>query len=353
MPFTRATKLTAKLRLALAAPSGAGKTYTALQLATHLGGPIAVIDTERGSASKYADLFAFDVIELDSFHPQRYIDAIHEAEAGGYGVLIIDSLSHAWAGKDGALELVDAAAKRLATRYRSGREDAFAAWQEVTPLHNALVDAMVQSRVHLIATLRTKTEYVVETKDGRTKPRKIGLAPIQREGLEYEYDVAADLDHEHTLIIHKSRCPALAGKVFPHPGKEVAELLLAWLQGPSTPPAPTMTALPSSSPAAPTASVPPLSTLSAPASPSSPTVFLTTTQLQSLVIRQKECGVSDEVFREYLTTTYQIQSRKLIPAAQYQTVLTWLTHQRDRRARGDHTERSGPSPAATASPSAT
>jgi hypothetical protein len=68
MPFPRATKLEAKLRLALAAPSGAGKTYTALQLATHLGGPIAVIDTEHGSASKYANLFTFDVIELDSCH---------------------------------------------------------------------------------------------------------------------------------------------------------------------------------------------------------------------------------------------------------------------------------------------
>lgn len=343
MPFTRATKLTAKLRLALAAPSGAGKTYTALQLATHMGGPIAVIDTERGSASKYADLFTFDVIELDSFHPQRYIDAIHEAEAGGYGVLIIDSLSHAWAGKDGALELVDAAAKRLATRYRSGREDSFAAWQEVTPLHNALVDAMVQSRVHLIATLRTKTEYVVETKDGRTKPRKIGLAPIQREGLEYEYDVAADLDHEHTLIIHKSRCPALAGKVFPHPGKEVAELLLAWLQGPSTPPALTAPVLPSSPSAAPTVPAVP------PASSSSPTMLLTATQLQSLVIRQKECGVSDEVFKAYLLATYQIQSRKVIPAAQYQTVLTWLTQQRDRRASDDHARLNAPPAASSGS----
>ena len=322
MPFTRATKLAAKLRLALAAPSGAGKTYTALQLATHLGGPIAVIDTERGSASKYADLFTFDVIELDSFHPQRYIDAIHEAEAGGYGVLIIDSLSHAWAGKEGALELVDAAAKRLATRYRSGREDSFAAWQEVTPLHNALVDAMVQSRVHLIATLRTKTEYVVETKDGRTKPRKIGLAPIQREGLEYEYDVAADLDHEHTLIVHKSRCPALAGKVFPHPGKEVAELLLAWLQGPASPTAPASPGVLQS--AAPT-----------PVPPPSPTSFLTAPQLQSLVICQKECGVSDEVFKAYLSATYQISSRKLIPVAVYQAVMTWLTQQRDSRRASD------------------
>jgi hypothetical protein len=202
----------------------------------------------------------------------------------------------------------------------------------VTPLHNALVDAMVQSRLHLIATLRTKTEYVVETKDGRTKPRKIGLAPIQREGLEYEYDVAADLDQEHTLIVHKSRCPALACGVFPHPGKEIADILLTWLHGTSIPPAPTATVLPPSP---------------------SPTIFLTAHQLQSLVICQKECGVADEVFKASLTATYQIQSRKCIPAAYYQTVMTWLTQQRDRRAGGEQTEMTTQPPAPAASPSPT
>jgi hypothetical protein len=170
MPFVKATKQEAKLRLAPAGPSGSGKTYTALQIATHLGELIALVDTERGSARKYADLFNFDVLELDSFHPERYIDAVHNAEDAGYTVLILDSLSHAGTGKDGALELVDKAAKRLAATYRSGREDSFAAWREVTPLHNALVDAMVQSRLHLIVTMRTKTEYVVETKDGKTAP---------------------------------------------------------------------------------------------------------------------------------------------------------------------------------------
>ena len=312
MPFTRATKLEAKLRLALAAPSGAGKTYTALQLATYLGGPIALIDTERGSASKYADLFTFDVRELDSFHPQRYIDAIHEAEQDGYSALIIDSLSHAWAGKDGALDLVDKAAKRLATHYRSGREDSFAAWREVTPIHNALVDAMVQSRVHLIVTLRTKTEYVVETKDGKMAPRKIGLAPIQRENLEYEFDVAADLDQEHTLIVHKSRCPALAGGVFPNPGKDVADILLAWLHGMPVPtPQPLTPAQPTSSPPK--------------------TVFITATQLQSLVLYQKACGVADDTFKAYLRATYHVESRKQISAVHYPAVREWLTQQRGQR----------------------
>jgi len=310
MPFVKATKHEAKLRLALAGPSGSGKTYTALQIATHLGEPIALVDTERGSARKYADIFNFDVLELDSFHPQQYIDAIHDAENAGYAVLILDSLSHAWTGKDGALELVDKAAKRLAATYRSGREDSFAAWREVTPLHNALVDAMVQSRLHLIVTMRTKTDYVVETKDGKTAPRKIGLAPIQRDGLEYEFDVFADLDQDNTLIVQKTRCPALAGGVFPKAGREVADILNTWLQGVPAPP-----------PASPAPAVP----------LTPPTVFITPNQLTRLVLFQQECIVSDEAFKAHLLKTYKIKSRKLIPAAHFQAVLAWLAKQRDAR----------------------
>src|SRR5690606_26818550 len=223
--FKRATKQQAKLRMALIGPSGSGKTYTALKIATQLGDRVAVIDTERGSASKYADKFEFDVLELDSFHPQRYIEGIQAAEAEGYDVLIIDSLSHAWAGKDGALELVDKAAKRMQS------SNTFAAWRDVTPLHNALVDAMLQSRLHLIVTMRAKTEYIVEKDErtGKSVPRKVGLAPIQRDGLEYEFDVVADMDLDNTLIVSKSRCEALSGAVIPKPGEEVAGILKAWL----------------------------------------------------------------------------------------------------------------------------
>jgi len=206
-----------------------------------------VIDTERGSARKYADLFIFDVLESDFFHPQRYIDAIHDAEQAGYAVLIIDSLSHAWVNKEGALELVDKTAQRLAATYRSGTEDSFAAWREVTPIHNALVDAMVQSRLPLIVTMRTKTEYIVETKDGKTAPRKIDLAPIQRDGLEYEFDVFADVDHDNTLIVQKTRCPALAGSVFPKASKDIATILNTWLPGVPLPASPVPTPAPPSS----------------------------------------------------------------------------------------------------------
>jgi len=222
--FRKATKEQLKLRMALIGPAGSGKTYSALNIAQHLGKRIAVIDTEHGSASKYAGLFAFDVVELDSFHPQNYIAGIQAAEHAGYDVLIIDSLSHAWMGKDGALELVDRAAKR------SPSGNSFAAWRDVTPLHNQLIEAMLGARLHLIVTMRSKMEYVQDKDEkGRTQIRKVGLQPVQRDGLEYEFDVVADLDTENTFIVGKTRCPQLTGVIVPRPGKEVADTLLAWL----------------------------------------------------------------------------------------------------------------------------
>lgn len=233
MQFTKATKKQAKLRLALIGPSGSGKTYTALKIAAHLGGKIAVIDTERGSASKYADLFPFDVLILDTFSPLTYVEAIKAADAAGYDVLVIDSLSHAWMGKEGALEQVDRAAKR------SQSNNTYTAWRDVTPMHNALIDAMLQSRCHIIGTMRTKTEYVIEQNErGKSVPKKVGLAPVQRDGLEYEFDVVADMDAENNLIVSKTRCPALAGAVIAKPGKEIAETLAAWLTDGAPAPAP-------------------------------------------------------------------------------------------------------------------
>jgi len=224
--FAKATKRQARLRMALIGPSGSGKTYSALAIASAMApsGKIAVIDTERGSASKYAGLFAFDVLELDTFAPETYVSAIEAADAAGYDVLIIDSLSHAWFGKDGALEQVDRAAKR------SSSQNSFAAWREVTPHHNAMIDAILQCKAHVIVTMRAKTEYVMETNEkGKSVPRKVGLAPVQRDGLEYEFDVVADMNLDNDLIVSKSRCPAMSGQVVNKPGGNVAKILLAWL----------------------------------------------------------------------------------------------------------------------------
>jgi len=165
------------------------------------------------------------VLDLERFDPRTYIEAIGAAAAAGYDVLVIDSLSHAWSGKGGALELVDQAARRA----KSG--NTFAAWREVTPLHNALVDAILQAPLHVIATLRAKTEYVLEAdpKSGRQTPRKVGLAPVQRDGLEYEFDVVADMDPDNVLVVSKTRCPALAQAVIPRPDADLGRRLAAWL----------------------------------------------------------------------------------------------------------------------------
>lgn len=222
--FKKAVKSQLKGRIALIGISGSGKTYSALRIACGLGGQIAVIDTERGSASKYADEFDFDVLEPASFHPERFIEAIKDAAAGGYGVLIIDSLSHAWMGKDGALELVDNAAAR------SQSKNTFTAWRDVTPLHNRLVDAILQYPGHVIVTMRAKSEYVMETNDrGKTAPRKVGLAPIQRDGLEYEFDLVADMDNDNNMIVTKTRCKAFFRAVIKTPTEDVGRDFLVWL----------------------------------------------------------------------------------------------------------------------------
>ncbi|WP_198126303.1 ATP-binding protein [Amazonocrinis nigriterrae] len=224
--FKPATKSQIKIRLALSGASGSGKTFSALAIAQHLGDNIALIDSERGSASRYADRFTFDTCELNDHHPAKYIEAIKAAESAGYQVIIIDSLSHAWFSE---LDLA------------GGRFDG---WKNVRPLERKLIDAMIGSSSHIIATMRSKTEWIMEeytAKDGKTKqsPKKIGTAPIQSSGIEYEFDIAGELDYNHILTISKSRCPELADKTFLNPGKEIADTLKAWIGQPQQPqPAP-------------------------------------------------------------------------------------------------------------------
>jgi DNA polymerase III delta prime subunit len=227
--FKKATRTQAKARLALAGPSGSGKTYTALLLAKELGTRIAVIDTERGSSSKYGGeegMPEFDVVELDSFSPDRYIEAIRAAEEAGYDVLIIDSLSHAWVGREGVLEQVDIA------RARSKTGNPFTdGWRYASPMHNRLVDTMLQSKLDLIVTMRSKTKYVLEEHNGRQIPKQVGMELVQRDGIEYEWDIVGELDKENTLVITKSRCKALSGKSFAQPGAELGQAIKAWLRG--------------------------------------------------------------------------------------------------------------------------
>ncbi len=231
LQFQKATKKRARLRAAIVGPAGSGKTITSLRIAPSLGKRIAVIDTERGSASKYADMFDFDALELDSFSPETYVSAIKLAEREGYDVIIIDSLSHAWSGTDGALEQVD----NNIVRYKGNK---FAAWRDITPKHNSLVDAILQSRCHVIVTMRAKTVYEIVEENGKKRPVKIGLAPVQRDGIEYELDVVGDIDLEHKMVITKSRCSAIADKVFREPGEDLGNALRDWLTDGAEPPTP-------------------------------------------------------------------------------------------------------------------
>ena len=232
MSFKKAERKGIWVRLALDSPSGGGKTWTGLTVATELAKKfnykIAVIDTEKGSASKYADYFDFDVLELDTFEVEKYIGAINDAEKNGYKVLLIDSLSHAWTGVGGILDRHDSATKRS----KSG--NSYNAWREVTPLHNKLIDAILNFNGHVIVTMRTKTEYLVEVVNGKSVPRKVGMAPIQRDGMEYEFDIVGDMDLEHNLIISKTRCHPLADKVFKCPGQSdttFTDILCDWVGG--------------------------------------------------------------------------------------------------------------------------
>lgn len=226
-PFKPAQKEQAKLRMLLMGPSGSGKTYSALQVATRLAelenGKIALIDTEGRSATKYAGEFKFDVLDLSgNYDPSLYIQGIEAAERFGYAVLVIDSFTHAWKGAGGVLEIVDKAGKKM------GGND-WAGWSQGRPAQNAMIDRLINAQVHVIGTVRSKTEWALEMNDkGKMEPRKIGMAADQSADFEYEFDVAVQMDTQHQLTISKTRCSTLDGGVH-NDTKFLAETLHAWL----------------------------------------------------------------------------------------------------------------------------
>jgi AAA domain len=212
-----------KLRLALAGPSGSGKTYTALRFAAELGSSLCVIDAERGSSQKYCDLPgipSFDIITLEDCTPEDYVAAIGAAQ--GYDALIIDSISPEWTA---TLEIVDEA-----THTSRSQNSYTAGWRVATPRHNKFVQAMMAYPGHLIATIREKTKYVlVDTGYGGQAPKKCGWEPIQRDGIEFEFDIIGELDLDNTLTIVKTRLKDLHGKVFRKPTGDVMTPIKTWL----------------------------------------------------------------------------------------------------------------------------
>jgi hypothetical protein len=211
-------------RVALDGPTGSGKTWTALQIARALAGPdgtILLLDTERGSSQLYSDLYDFEVIEWDPPFDPRELRQVMAEFQDQYDVIIVDSGSHFWMGEGGTLDIVDAASSR---QFGGNR---FAGWQEGTPAQNDLVEAFVTTNAHVIVTMRSKMEYAL---DEQNRPQKIGMAPVQRDGLEYEFTVVASMDLSHRMTISKSRCDLIADKVYNQGhSEEMALTLKDWL----------------------------------------------------------------------------------------------------------------------------
>lgn len=198
--FKKASKKKQKLRLLIEGASGSGKTYSSLLLAKALGKKIAVIDTEKGSASLYDKLVDFDTCELEpDFTPEKYIAAIKEAESAGYDVLIIDSITHEWSGKGGCLDLQ----ANLGGRYQD--------WQKITPRHNNFINAILQSNMHIIATARTKADYETTNNNGKLKVEKVGLKTEQRDGLDFEFTLVFRINENHIATATKDRTSLFTG----------------------------------------------------------------------------------------------------------------------------------------------
>lgn len=222
--FRKAERRKAKLRLAITGTAGSGKTYGALQVAFGLGGKIAMIDTENGSGDLYSSMGDYDIEALTApYYPQKYTGVIHEAEQAGYEIIIIDSLSHEWNGAGGCLDLQTRAVET------SKSQNSYMAWGKVTPLHNAMFEAILNSPCHIIATMRSKTDYVLVQNDrGRQEPRKVGLAPIQREGTDYEFSTVFDLSDNHMATVSKDRTGIFDGKIF-ELTQDTGKILRRWL----------------------------------------------------------------------------------------------------------------------------
>lgn len=247
--FDDATRENILIKMALTGPPGGGKTRSALGIATHLAeyldlGDVYLIDSENRSSAKYAfdprtgKGFKFKSLHLptNDYSPQCYMRAIKLAEERGARILIIDSLSHAWNGVKGILEQVNdlTDASRSKNAFSEG-------WRKATPLQRQFIQAMLGSPAHIIATMRSDPEWVVqEDERGKKSPTMIGLSPQQRKDISFEFDLCIDLKIDHTGVVSKSRCEELNENngVYKLPGENVARILAEWVRSSDAPPLP-------------------------------------------------------------------------------------------------------------------
>ena len=283
--FHKAEKKKAWLKLALCGPSGSGKTYSALTLAKGLKRNIAFIDTENSSASLYADKFEFDTLEIDPpYTIEKYAQAIKVACCNdkNYGVLIIDSLTHAWAGEGGLL------AKKEAMDSMGG--NSFTNWGKISKEHELLKARILAADIHIIATMRSKQDYVLQTNDkGKQVPIKVGLAPIQRDGMEYEFTTVFDIAMNHFAQVSKDRTGLFDGQLF-QITEETGNLYLDWLNA-------------------------------AAGVLAKPSLSISVDQRNRLWAIAKEKGWTEDTLKPWLKAQYGIESTKLVPHLKYNEIV--------------------------------
>jgi energy-coupling factor transporter ATP-binding protein EcfA2 len=225
LAFKKATRRAKKLKIGVTGPTGSGKTYGALALGSALvkalGGRIALVDTENGSASLYADRFDFDTLDIDPpYHTKKYIEAIKAAIDAGYTVCVVDSITHQWHGEGGILQRKDAAdAKPGANR--------FANWAPFDKEHEEFKALLLHAPIHLISTMRSKMAY--QQAEGSKKVEKLGLQPIQREGMEYEFDMVFEVAIDHLADVGKDRLGIFDGQRWNLHDPRTGQALIEWL----------------------------------------------------------------------------------------------------------------------------
>ena len=228
LEIQKAQRKKAKLRVGLFGPSGSGKTMSALKLAHGLAGDwekICVIDTENNSAHLYSHLGPYSVLPIRApYTPEAYIEAIRAAEQAGFEAIIIDSITHEWAGEGGILELSDALAKDAKSSYT--------VWAKLTPRHNRFIEAILQSPAHVICCGRSKQDYALNQTEKNGKivnvPEKIGLKAVTREGFDYEMTVTFDLSISHYALSAKDRTGLFQDKPEHIISEETGDKLRQW-----------------------------------------------------------------------------------------------------------------------------
>ena len=223
----KAEKKRVKLKMAVQGPSGSGKTWGALALAKNLwlDAKVCVVDTENESASLYADTFEFDTIPLGPpFTTARYVECIDAVVKGGYDVLILDSITPQWDGEGGVLR------RKEALERQNPNANGFALWSRFTPEHEMFKQCILQAPVHVIATMRSKQEYALQTNEkGRQVPVKLGLAPIQRDQMDYEFTLVFDVNLLHSASVSKDRTGLFNEQTVDLADPKTAEAIRGWL----------------------------------------------------------------------------------------------------------------------------